>query len=230
MKKTILLIFLIAGLCGACKDKEATMRPSNDKEIIAMEKFDIKKYEKEQSLRPQLPLRSEPYVEYEYEETPKPNININEEKLPAKSDAINIDMFEGDDYYAQNECPQSKNDIDCVQKTFYKDTLSLKSKFHYLRNGASIGIWEYFDASGKKIKEENLDEGYEILWPDVEKILKENKFNISDIVGVYKSKGNWSVRFIARDIGKKTISESLLIDGKTGAIIEKQTEEIKIRF
>ena len=188
MRKLILPIFLILTLFVACKDKETTQQ--------SIEKFDIKKFE-------ELTPRSENFISrYAQYNTPYGFVN----------------MYSTDNNYLQWEYYIEQDDIVCLHKTFYKDTLTLEKTGRCIPGSSMpslddepISIWEYFDPKGKKIKEENTDEGYKILWADVRKIAKENNFQIRNIHKDHKNH-KWVI------LPQHDMAAVIFIDGKTGAV------------
>lgn len=121
-----------------------------------------------------------------------------------------------------------KNDIFCHNFLYYQNG-NIKEKGINLNNGAVIGIWYYFDESGKLTKEENTDEGYDFKPEDIIKYCEKNKINLPK---GYQDSG-YQTRVLKVEIeGKKAwrISyqiagdkiKEIILDGKTGKELEKK--------
>lgn len=64
-----------------------------------------------------------------------------------------------------------------VNKFFYSDG-DIESKGLLFNEGSQVGVWYYFDESGKLIKEENTDEGYGFTPEKVVVYCEKNKIEL----------------------------------------------------
>lgn len=64
-----------------------------------------------------------------------------------------------------------------LNKFFYSDG-NIESKGLLFNEGSPIGIWYYFDESGKLVKEENTDEGYGFTPEKVVRYCEKNKIEL----------------------------------------------------
>ncbi|WP_374464302.1 hypothetical protein [Chryseobacterium sp.] len=122
-----------------------------------------------------------------------------------------------------------KDDIFCHTVLYYP-TGKIKEKGITFNNGTEIGIWFYYDESGKLLKEENTDEGYDFKPADIIAYCEKNKI---DLPKGYHDSG-YQARVLKQDFeGKKVwrIShqiagdkiEEIILDGKTGKELQKKT-------
>lgn len=142
---------------------------------------------------------------------------------------------DGNKIYIQNfqspgfrESIFSNNSYFKVNKFFFSNG-SIEKKGLLFNDGTSVGIWYYFDESGKLIKEENVDEGYDFKPENVISYCEKHKI---DLPKGYKDSG-YQTRVLKQDFeGKKVwrIShqiagdkiEEIILDGKTGKEVQKK--------
>lgn len=114
-------------------------------------------------------------------------------------------------------------------KFYYKNGY-IKNKSLSFNMGSPLGILYHFDKSGKFIKEENTDEGYDFKPEDIIAYCEKNKI---DLPKGYHDSG-YQTRVLKQDFeGKKVwrIShqiagdkiEEIILDGKTGKELQKKT-------
>lgn len=114
-------------------------------------------------------------------------------------------------------------------KFYYKNGY-IKNKSLSFNMGSPVGILYNFDKSGKFIKEENTDEGYDFQPEDIIAYCEKNKI---DLPKGYHDSG-YQTRVLKQDLeGKKVwrIShqiagdkiEEVILDGKTGKELQKKT-------
>ena len=114
----------------------------------------------------------------------------------------------------------------------YSSNYSIKEKGLLFNQGSQIGIWYYFDESGKLIKEENTDEGYDFTPEDVVKYCESHKIKLPKgyqdsgyKTSVYKKeidgKKVWQISYVIA-VGKEEFIEEIILDGKTGKLIKKK--------
>ncbi|WP_454046634.1 hypothetical protein [Chryseobacterium sp. Marseille-Q8038] len=114
-------------------------------------------------------------------------------------------------------------------KLYYKNGY-IKNKSLSFNMGSPVGILYYFDKSGKLIKEENTDEGYDFKSENIIAYCEKNKI---DLPKGYHDSG-YQARVLKQDFeGKKVwrIShqiagdkiEEIILDGKTGKELQKKT-------
>ncbi|RXM50315.1 MULTISPECIES: hypothetical protein [unclassified Chryseobacterium] len=111
---------------------------------------------------------------------------------------------------------------------FYRSG-NIKEKGIAFNEGSPIGIWYYFDESGKLVKEENTDEGYNFTPEKVVGYCEKNKIELPK--GYHESgfytqvrketlngKKVWVIKYLipGGDIQK------LVLDGQTGKELEKK--------
>lgn len=113
-------------------------------------------------------------------------------------------------------------------KNFYPSK-KLENKGIKFNDGSRIGIWYYFDDSGKLIKEENTDEGYDFSPEKVVKYCEKNKINLPK--GYHDS--GFQTQVLKHDFeGKKVWKiihkitddkiEEITLDGKTGKELQRK--------
>ncbi|AZA55542.1 hypothetical protein EG348_10690 [Chryseobacterium sp. G0201] len=118
-----------------------------------------------------------------------------------------------------------------INKFFFKNG-NVKMKGYLFHEGSAIGIWYHFDESGKLIKEENTDDGYDFKPEDVVKYCESHKIKLpkgyQDSVyqtSVYKKeidgKKVWQISYVIA-VGKEEFIEEITLDGKTGKLIKKK--------
>lgn len=122
----------------------------------------------------------------------------------------------------------SHNSIYSLNKFFYNNG-NIHKKGYYINEGSLVGIWYYFDESGKLIKEEDTDAGYDFQPEDVIKYCEKNKIILPK---GYQTSG-YQTRILKENMeGKKAwrISyqiagdkiQEIILDGKTGKELEKK--------
>ncbi|QDP85765.1 hypothetical protein FNJ88_09480 [Chryseobacterium sp. SNU WT5] len=112
---------------------------------------------------------------------------------------------------------------------FFSDNGNIEKKGILFINGSSIGIWYFFDETGKLIKEENTDEDYHFSPEDVVEYCEKHKIKLP--IG-YQDSGFQTIVDKREENGKKVwmishqISadeiEKLILDGKTGKELSKK--------
>ena len=109
-----------------------------------------------------------------------------------------------------------------IVKNFYPSK-NIENKGVSFNNGSPVGIWYYFDESGKLIKEENTDEGYDFTPENIINYCEKHKINLPK---GYQDSGYQTkvlkqeihgkkVWFISYQISGDQIKE-IYLDGKTG--------------
>lgn len=109
-----------------------------------------------------------------------------------------------------------------IVKNFYPSK-NIENKGISFSNGSPVGMWYYFDESGKLIKEENTDEGYDFTPEHIINYCEKHKINLPK---GYQDSG-YQTKVLKREIdGKKVwlisyqISgdqiKEIYLDGKTG--------------
>ncbi|WP_426477424.1 hypothetical protein ACP3T3_19655 [Chryseobacterium sp. CBSDS_008] len=154
------------------------------------------------------------------------NINSDESFILLKS-ADGIQQLQKQSYGFINRLFYKENQFVLIKK-FYNN-YNLKEKGLLFNEGSPIGIWYYFDESGKLIKEENTDEGYRFTPEKIVKYCEKNKIELPK--GYHESGFYTRVR---KDVlnGKKVwIIEYLIpdgdiqkvvLDGQSGAELERK--------
>ncbi|MCJ8154199.1 hypothetical protein MKJ01_10550 [Chryseobacterium sp. SSA4.19] len=115
-----------------------------------------------------------------------------------------------------------------IIKNFYP-TKKIQNKGVAFNEGAPIGIWYYFDQSGKLIKEENTDENYAFTYQDIIAYCELNKINLSKgykdsgyqtrVLKInYENKYAWQ---ISHQITADQIQE-IILNGKDGKEITRK--------
>jgi len=217
MKKVIIPLFVFFITLTACESKEAAMKTPDNKKVSAVEKFDIEKFK-------ELPWQGNP--DYMYKE------------FLSADGKIKITMSSGPDNYYQTECPVAEDDMVCLDKLFYKDTLTLRTKAYGFKKGSGhsrvMGVWEHFDRNGKLIDKKDHDAHYQILWSDIEKILKKHKIPlqaITKIIRVEKIKSlpdtpYWEVELMTGEAADERTIEQYKFNSLTGKMIFKDVQKI----
>ncbi|SUV52415.1 Uncharacterised protein [Bergeyella zoohelcum] len=119
------------------------------------------------------------------------------------------------------------NHFSCV-KNFYTSK-TIENKGIRFNNGSPIGIWYYYDESGKLIKEEDTDIGYDFGPMEVVKYCKENKivlpkgyqptgYQTRVLKQEFEGKKVWRISY--QIAGDKI--QQILLDGKTGKELQKK--------
>ncbi|WP_228448477.1 hypothetical protein [Chryseobacterium sp. CH25] len=112
---------------------------------------------------------------------------------------------------------------------FFYDNGYIKKKGRLFNEGSSIGVWYYFDESGKLVKEENTDEGYGFTPEKLVRYCEKNKIELPK--GYHESgfytqvrketlngKKVWVIKYLipGGDI------QRVVLDGQTGKELEKK--------
>ncbi|WP_326982454.1 hypothetical protein VUJ46_20080 [Chryseobacterium sp. MYb264] len=115
---------------------------------------------------------------------------------------------------------------------FYKNGY-IKKKGILFSEGSQIGIWYYFDESGKLIKEEDTDSGYLFKPEDIIKYCKKNNIELSKgyherdgyQTSIYKNevdgKKVWLISYI-NSLNKQDKEIKLTLDGQTGKVVKRE--------
>lgn len=140
----------------------------------------------------------------------------------------------------------SNNAVFMLNKFFF-DNGNIEKKGYMFNKGSQIGIWYYFDESGKLIKEENKDEGYDFKPEDVVKYCENHKikltkgyhesgFQSSIVKEERQGRKVWVIKY--QDPTKQTydnyskdgyeievaLHETIILDGKTGKLLFKKEQ------
>ncbi|WP_267403387.1 MULTISPECIES: hypothetical protein [unclassified Chryseobacterium] len=118
-----------------------------------------------------------------------------------------------------------------VYKFFYNNG-NIEKKGLLFNEGSQIGVWYYFDESGKLIKEENTDEGYDFKPEDVIKYCEIHKIKLPKgyqdsgyQTSVQKreldGKKVWAISY-STTVEREDFIEEIILDGKTGKLIRKK--------
>ncbi|WP_228414300.1 hypothetical protein [Chryseobacterium sp. CH21] len=138
------------------------------------------------------------------------------ETFSASKTGYRVSIYHGDTFYK-------------LDKSYYKNGY-IKNKSLSFNMGSSVGILYHFDKSGRLIKEENTDEGYNFKPENIITYCEKNKI---DLPKGYHDSG-YQTRVLKQDFeGKKVwrIShqiagdkiEEIILDGKTGKELQKKT-------
>ena len=138
---------------------------------------------------------------------------------------INVQDFQSPGY---REMIYNDNLFYKINKFFYNNG-NIKKKGCLFNEGSAVGIWYHFDESGKFVKEENTDEGYNFKPENIIAYCEKNKINLPK--GYHDS--GYQARVLKQDFeGKKVwwIShqiagdkiEEIILDGKTGKELQKK--------
>ncbi|EKB57642.1 hypothetical protein HMPREF9700_02167 [Bergeyella zoohelcum CCUG 30536] len=121
-----------------------------------------------------------------------------------------------------------------VLNKFYYSNGGVRAKGYYFNEGSPMGIWYHYDESGKLIKEEDTDIGYDFGPMEVLRYCKKN--------GISLPKGYQEYGFHTRVLklereGKKVwkifypiksdLMKEIVLDGKTGKELEIKFKPIK---
>lgn len=115
-----------------------------------------------------------------------------------------------------------------IVKNFYKSTYILNKGIEF-NEGSPIGIWYYYDESGKLTKEEDTDIGYDFGPMEVVKYCEENKivlpkgyqptgYQTRVLKQEFEGKKVWRISY--QIAGDKI--QQILLDGKTGKELQKK--------
>ncbi|MCC3217027.1 hypothetical protein LIV57_17305 [Chryseobacterium sp. X308] len=154
------------------------------------------------------------------------NINPDESFILLKS-ADGIQQLQEQSYGFINRLFYQENQFVLIKK-FYKN-YNLKEKGLLFNEGSPIGIWYYFDESGRLIKEENTDEGYSFTPEKIVKYCEKNKIELPK--GYHESgfytrvrkdvlngKKVWVIEYLIPDGD----IQKVVLDGQSGAELEKK--------
>ena len=99
-------------------------------------------------------------------------------------DGNSVNMFENEDcYMVQIEPPHPE--MVCLLKTYYSDTLTLKTEGHYLKlSGTEIGVWKTYNQFGDLIEETDYEEGWKTSWDDLIPLLSAENIVIDHVVDI----------------------------------------------
>ncbi len=122
----------------------------------------------------------------------------------------------------------SKNSYYSTIKNFYSSR-NIESKGISFNNGSAVGIWYYFDQTGRLAREEDTDAGYNFSPDDVIKYCEKHNINLPKgyqdsgfQTSVLKEELNTKkVWVISHQISGDQI-ERIVLDGNTGMEVHKE--------
>lgn len=135
-----------------------------------------------------------------------------------------IILFELDDEYVKQIEPDYP-DMLCTQIEYFLDTLTVKAKGYYLKCGhVNVGIWEYYNETGKLVRTVDADEHFPVKWEQMEQILKDRDISLLTADSIFryydeeKDLATWSI------IIKLPMEKGCLyvFDAGTGELLEKK--------
>lgn len=152
---------------------------------------------------------------------------INNDYINHEKEKVTTAFLIKGDYAVSINCINSFFKID---KMYYSNG-NIKVKYLTFNNGSPIGKIYYFDGSGKIIKEENTDEGYDFGALDVVNYCEKNKINLPKgyqnsgyqtrvLKNEIDGKKIWIISY-ALSINKQSFVEEITLDGKTGKLLNK---------
>lgn len=68
-----------------------------------------------------------------------------------------------------------------LTKDFYKNGTIKQKGLTFIKGGFMMGVWQFFDSSGKLVHETNYDSWYKFTWDDLRSFLRENHVDMQDI-------------------------------------------------
>lgn len=140
--------------------------------------------------------------------------------------------FETEYYYCIRSVPKDREDLICVQKKYYVDTLSLMIYSHYLREGhLEVGEWKAYEEDGELAKEEDKDEGFPFKWPQVYSLLKANDVDIDLITDIWRymdvdNTPKWLVTTCIDD----HVIERIYINASSGELLSREKLRVVPEF
>lgn len=140
-----------------------------------------------------------------------------------------IRLFEFNDQYVRQVIPYPPNMV-CIQMKYDYQTLMLKEKGQYLKNGGvNIGIWEFYNNKGELESIEDTDAHFIVTWTQMEKILNDKNISLLSINSIYrhydeeKNYATWSIIIkLPADNGCLYV-----FDAKTGELIMEEIIDMK---
>lgn len=173
-----------------------------------------------------------------------PKITKDSEKIEAKTFREKGSMYEikkDNEYKVYSsaiigfgEVTYYNNSYFKVLRSFYPSNHSKKKGIAF-NNGSEYGIWYHFDESGKLVKEEDTDKGYDFGWKNIIAYCEKNEIRLEKgypqrggiKTEIYKNEeeGNkvWTISYY--DYTKEKYLE-VTLDGKTG----KQLKQRELEF
>lgn len=83
----------------------------------------------------------------------------------------------------------SMPEMECQEKLYFADTLTLMSEGHYLKYGHTrIGIWNTYDRNGNLIQKTDYEQGFMIGWEKILPILEANHVDLYTIVSIDRNR------------------------------------------
>ncbi len=117
--------------------------------------------------------------------------------------------------------PKNNNFIEIYKSYFANGEIEIIGES--FPNDFEKGIWKEFDMQGKLIKETDYDEGFNYVWEDLIKYLKERTVDIKGrYTTIRKEEGNWRFSYV-----EGIYIYDVIIDGKTGKIIQDEKNEFE---
>lgn len=139
-----------------------------------------------------------------------------------------IYLYEEPDEYGKQVIPDDPEMV-CCQKTYYADTLQLKSEGFFLkRSQTQIGIWKTYDTYGKLEDQTDYDVEYPIKWNEIKTILKINDIDICQVKRIWRQitkEGRPEWRFMMN--APRGTMEIYRFDATNGELIEKEITQLK---
>jgi|UPI0006477DA1 hypothetical protein len=144
-------------------------------------------------------------------------------------------LDKGDHVFIQDFQSPGYRELEYIQSSYFKIVVffyengGVEKKGLLFNEGSPIGIWYYFDESGKLVKEENTDEGYSFTPENVVRYCEENKIELPK---GYKGSG-FHTQVKKEDLNGKKVwvikylilggdIQIVILDGQTGKELEKK--------
>jgi hypothetical protein len=184
----------------SCQAQNTKQKSNHQKKEMTTEKFDIKKFEKNQ-------------VNGNYSFVLENGYSVKQFYSGLNSSKIYLE------YYFT---PEKKHFY--LYKEFYFNGILKTVGFRNKISSFQIGIWKTYNKKGELIEEINYDEPFDFSFEQVLELLKKEK----DLIDPYNKNTNisrgidgdkpiWEVSY-RKEYGRR---ETIIIDGKTGEIIER---------
>lgn len=145
-------------------------------------------------------------------------------------DGRTVIMTEREEDYAVFDMPPLPEMV-CGVKLFYGDSLLLKQEGKLLRHGnMRIGVWKKYDEFGTLTEEKDMDADCPFKWEQVRNLMEQERIPVDQLTEIFRKwNDDGSVEWRLTLVPARRTQEIIRIDGKTGAILSRDRQKVKIQ-
>ena len=137
-------------------------------------------------------------------------------------------LFETKDGYGKQRIPEDADNLVCEQILYYPDTLTVRSKGHFLKRGdVKIGTWSFYGVGGELEREIDHDKDFLVKWEQMLPILDQNDINLEQVKFINRTIAkNGMPQWVFQMESKTRTIDKYVFNASDGSLVEHSITEL----